>query len=200
MQVRVPGFNENELRFIREVSFENKRTVWLEGPIDYEYGVGSARVLFDQIMYLNDVDSTKPIKLFIDSPGGYLAMALRVHDVIRASTAPVWTVCAGTAASGASLILACGKRGKRFAFPNAHVMFHLPEGTTQGDAKEVKIQSKFFEREKNNFLRLLADHTGKSLKLMTHDIDRLHFLDAEAAKKYGFVDNIIINISQLSAE
>ena len=158
----------------------------------------AASQIFDDIMAMNIEDSTKPITLVIESPGGLMDVGIGLYDLIKLSKAPIITIGLGCA-SMATLLLAAGT--ERLAFPNSRFMMHLPEGGVSGDTKEVKLQTEEFERLKESFIDRYIDcgitaglkgKTKKQLKKqILKDIDRVFWLDVEEAIEYGLIDRVV---------
>ena len=116
---------------------------------------------------------------------------MAIYDTMQFIKSDVSTICVGMAASMASVLLAAGKAGKRFALPNSEVMIHQVMGGTQGQASDIKIHAERILKMKEKLNAILADHTGQNIKTIEKDTDRDNFLDAEAAKKYGLIDKIV---------
>lgn len=164
-----------------------ERIVFLGGPIiDI-----TANLVIAQILLLASKDPKKEIQIYINSPGGLVSDTLAIYDTMQYVQAPISTVCIGTAASGAALLLAAGTKGKRFALPNVDIMLHQIMGRAAGQAIEIEIASKQMGKVKNRLNRILAHHTGQPLKTIEKDTDRDFFLSAEQAKDYGLIDEVI---------
>lgn len=164
------------------------RIIFLGTEIDSDV----ANIISSQLLYLNSVDSKSDIKLFINSPGGQIASGLMIVDVMNWINPDVSTYCMGTAASMASVILACGEKGKRFALPHGEVLLHQPlGGTGYAQASDIEIMNNHIQKYKNELYKILSDKTGKSITEIKNDCDRDYWLTASDAKEYGLIDEII---------
>ncbi len=164
-----------------------ERIVFLAGPIDDNV----ANIVIAQLLFLESEDSKKDIFLYVNSPGGSVTSTLAIVDTMGHIRPDVSTFCVGLAASGAALILSAGKKGKRFILPNAEVMIHQPLGGVEGQATDIAITAKHILKTKDNLNKILAKNTGKPLTQIEKDVERDFFMDAEEAKKYGIVDEIV---------
>jgi ATP-dependent Clp protease protease subunit len=164
-----------------------ERIIFIGSPIDDNV----ANLVMAQLLLLDSESKDKDIHIYVNSPGGVVSSALAVYDTMQYINADVSTICMGQAASAASLILAAGKKGKRYILPNARVLIHQIMGGAEGQAKDVDIQAKEIIRVRDQVNKILADHTGQSLKKIETDTDRDFFMSAKEAKKYGIVDSII---------
>jgi len=165
-----------------------ERIVFLGGPIIDPI----ANSIIAQFLFLESEDEKKDIKLYINSPGGSVPATLAVYDTMQYVKPDVATICIGMAASGAALLLAAGAKGKRFTLPNAEVLIHqVMAGGIEGQATEIEISAKHVLRLKERLNQILSKHTGKPLSRVEHDTDRDFYMDAEEARKYGIVDEII---------
>ncbi len=145
-----------------------------------------------QLLFLASKDPQKDIQLYINSPGGVLTAALAIYDTMQYIRCPVSTVCIGSAASAAAVILAAGKKGKRFSLPNAEILIHqVAVSGIGGQAVEIEIAAKEILRLKEKVNKILAQHTGQSIAKVEKDTDRDYYLSAEEAKEYGIIDEVI---------
>ena len=149
-----------------------------------------ANQLIGVMVYLNAEEPSEDLYMYINSPGGSVTCGIGVFDIINFIEADVTTICAGSAASMASFVLAGGTRGKRIAFPHSRIMIHQPEGGSQGQASEVLLESEEVIRIRRQVGQLYADRTGQSLNTITKDMDRDQFMSAREAKDYGLVDHV----------
>ncbi len=163
------------------------RIVFLRHAIDDEV----ANVVIAQILFLAAKDLTKDIKLYINSPGGSVTAGLAIYDTIRYVSCDVSTICIGQAASMAAVLLAAGTAGKRVALPNARILIHQVFGGAQGQAADVKLQTEELLRMRDQIVKTLSFHTGKTVKKIAKDTDRDYYMSAEEAVAYGIVDRII---------
>lgn len=151
-----------------------------------------ANAIIAQLLFLDSEESKDDIKLYINSPGGSVSAALAIYDTVQYLKHDVSTICIGMAASAAALLLAAGAKGKRYALPNAEVLIHqVMAGGIEGQAVEIEIASRHILRLKEKLNQILAKHTGKPMSEVEKDTDRDYYLNAEEAKKYGIVDEII---------
>ena len=164
-----------------------ERIVFLGGPISDAV----ANTVIAQLLFLESQDPKKEIKLYINSPGGSVTAGLAVYDTIQFVKSDVSTICVGMAASMGAVLLAAGKKGRRFVLPNSEVMLHQVMGGAEGQAVEIEISARHIIKVKDRLNKILAKHTGKSLKDIERDTDRDFFMSAEEAKQYGLVDEII---------
>jgi ATP-dependent Clp protease protease subunit len=164
-----------------------ERIVFLGGPINDQI----ANLVIAQLLFLQSEDSKKDIFLYVNSPGGTVSSTLAIYDTIQHVKPDVSTICVGFAASGAAILLAAGKKGKRFALPNAEVMIHQVLGAAEGQASEIEISARHILNIKERLNSILSKHTGQAEEQIAKDTDRDFFMDVEAAKKYGIIDEII---------
>ncbi|HJL55830.1 MAG TPA: ATP-dependent Clp endopeptidase proteolytic subunit ClpP [Candidatus Paceibacterota bacterium] len=160
-----------------------ERIIFLGGPIDDN----TANIVIAQLLFLESEDPKKDISLYINSPGGSVTATLAMLDTINHIKADVSTVCIGVAASGGAILLSAGKKGKRFALPNAEVMIHQPWGGAQGQATDIEITARHILGLRDKLNKILAKNTGQDLKKVEKDVDRDYFMGADEAKKYGLM-------------
>ena len=164
-----------------------ERIVFLGGPINDEV----ANVIIAQLLFLEKVDPTKDITIYVNSPGGSVSATLAMYDTMQLIKCDVSTVCVGIAASGGSVILMGGTKGKRFTLPHSEVMIHQPLGGTEGQATDIAIHAQHIVQTKDLLNKLIAKHTDKDLKQVEEDTERDKFMNAKEALDYGIVDKII---------
>ena len=164
-----------------------ERIVFLGGPV----GDSLANLIIAQLLFLEHEDPKKDIKLYINSPGGSVTAGLAIYDAMQHVKPDVSTVCVGMAASMGAVLLAAGKKGKRFSLPNSEVLLHQVMGGAEGQAVEVEITAKHIIKIKDKLSQILAKHTGQSLAKIETDTDRDYYMSAEEAVKYGLIDEII---------
>ena len=164
-----------------------ERIIFLTGPID-DY---ISNLVIAQLLFLESENPEKDISIYINSPGGIISSGLAIYDTMQFVKPEVATLCVGQAASMGSLLLAGGAAGKRFALPNSRVMIHQPLGGFQGQASDIEIHAKEILVMKQKVNEILAKHTGKTLKKIVQDTDRDNFLNADEAKSYGIIDDIL---------
>ena len=153
----------------------------------------SASVIIAQLLFLEGEDPEKDIHLYINSPGGSVSAGLAIYDTMQYIKCDVSTICIGMAASMGSFLLSGGKKGKRYALPNAEIMIHQPLGGAQGQATEIQIAAEHILRTKKKLNEILAANTGKPLEVIQQDTERDNFMSAEEAKEYGLIDEVIVN-------
>jgi len=165
-----------------------ERIIFLGGPIVD----ASANSVIAQLLFLASKDPQKDIKLYINSPGGVLTSALAIYDTMQYISCPVSTVCVGSAASGAAVLLGAGTKGKRFSLPNAQILLHqVAVSGVEGQAIEIEIAAKQIIKLKEKVNKILARHTGQPLDRIEKDTDRDFYLSADEAKTYGLIDEVI---------
>lgn len=164
-----------------------ERIIFLGGPITD----GLANTIIAQLLFLEHQDPKKDILLYINSPGGSVTATLAIYDTMQYVKPDVATFCMGMAASGAAVLLASGKKGKRYALPNSEILLHQVMGGAEGQAKDVEIAAKQIVRVKTQLNQILSKHTGQPISKVEKDTDRDFWLTPEEAKKYGLVDEII---------
>lgn len=165
-----------------------ERIIFLGGPIDDNV----ANIVIAQLLFLENEDPKKDIKLYINSPGGSVTAAMAMYDTMNHIKPDVSTVCVGIAASAAAVLLSAGAKGKRFCLPNSEVMIHQVMGGVEGQASDIAITAKHILRTKENLNKILAKNTGKTPAQVEKDSDRDYYMTADEAKKYGIVDEIIV--------
>lgn len=153
---------------------------------------GLANALVAQMLYLDSDDPSKPIYLYINSPGGSITAGMAIYDTMQYIKSEVITICVGLAASMGSFLLAAGSPGKRLALPHARIMIHQPlGGTGRRQATDIEIEAKEILRIRQQLNQMLADKTGQSLEKIEKDTDRDYFMSAQEAKEYGLIDKVI---------
>ena len=162
-----------------------------------EVNDGIANSLVAQMLYLDSEDSSKPIYLYINSPGGSVTAGLAIYDTIQYVKSEVVTICVGLAASMGAFLLAAGTKGKRVALPHSRIMIHQPlGGTSRRQASDIEIEAREILRMKEMLNRSLADMSGQDFDKVEKDTDRDYFLSAEEAKDYGLIDRVITHPSE----
>ena len=151
----------------------------------------SASVIIAQLLFLEGEDPEKDIHLYINSPGGSVSAGLAIYDTMQYIKCDVYTICIGMAASMGSFLLSGGKKGKRYALPNAEIMIHQPLGGAQGQATEIQIAAEHILKTRQKLNTILAENTGQSLEKIQADTERDNFMSAQEAKEYGLVDEVI---------
>ncbi len=152
---------------------------------------GMANTIIAQMLFLESEDPDKDISVYINSPGGAVSAGLAIYDTIQYIKPDVATICMGQASSMAAMLLASGKKGKRYTLPHARIMIHQPLGGVQGQATDIDIQAKEIMRIKDTIHKLLVKHTGQSLEKIRVDTERDFFMSSQEALEYGIVDKVI---------
>ncbi|MFA7088043.1 MAG: ATP-dependent Clp endopeptidase proteolytic subunit ClpP [Patescibacteria group bacterium] len=150
-----------------------------------------ANIVIAQLLFLDAQNKDADIKFYINSPGGSVSAGLAIYDTMQYIKSDVSTICVGLAASMASVLLAAGKKGKRFSLPNSEVMIHQVMGGAEGQASDIKIRAEHILKTKDKMNKILAEHTGQKISAVEKDSDRDNFMSAEEALKYGIIDKII---------
>lgn len=163
-----------------------ERIIFLGGPIDDDM----SNIIIAQLLFLESEDPKKDISLYINSPGGSVSSTLAMLDTMNHVKPDVATVCVGLAASGAAILLAGGKKGKRAVLPNSEVMIHQPWGGAQGQASDIEITAKHILATRDRLNKILSKATGQKLSKIEKDVDRDFFMTAEEAKQYGLIDQV----------
>ncbi len=167
---------------------ENRR-IFFWGPVEDS----SAKPIVDKLIYLNSLDSEKPIYFYINSPGGVVTSGMVIYDTIKLIQAPVYTICTGLAASMGSILLSVG--AKRFIFPHGRVMIHQPSiGRLYGTAADIEITARELIKVKELSARILAENCNQPYEKVLKDFDRDYWMNAEESKEYGIVDEIITEL------
>jgi ATP-dependent Clp protease protease subunit len=163
------------------------RIIFLGTTID-DY---TANTLQAQLLYLDSVDQGKDISIYINSPGGSVYAGLGIYDTMQFISSDVATICTGMAASMAAVLLVAGKEGKRAALKHSRVMIHQPMGGTQGQASDIEITAREIKKIKEELYRIIAVHSHTDYDKVWQDSDRDYWMNAEEAKAYGMVDEIL---------
>ena len=163
------------------------RIVFVTGEIDDTM----ANLVIAQLLFLESEDPDKDIHLYINSPGGSVSAGLAIYDTMQYIKPDVSTICMGMAASMASVLLAAGAPGKRFALPYSRVMIHQPLGGVQGLASEIEITAREILRIRDEMNGILASHTGQTKEKIAQDTDRDNYMSSQEAKEYGLIDEVV---------
>jgi ATP-dependent Clp protease protease subunit len=164
-----------------------ERVIFVVGQVD-DY---MATSVMAQLLFLEADNSEKDIHMYINSPGGVVTAGMAMYDTMQFIKPDVSTMCVGQAASMGAVLLAGGAAGKRFALPHSRVMIHQPLGGFQGQASDIEIHAKEILKIRDELNKVLALHTGQTLKTIAKDTDRDNFMDAETAKDYGMIDEVL---------
>lgn len=151
----------------------------------------TASLVVAQLLFLESEDAGKDIQLYINSPGGSVTAGMAIYDTMQYIKCDVSTICVGLAASMGAFLLSSGKKGKRFALPNAEVMIHQPLGGAKGQASDIKIHTDWILKTRETLNKILSENTGQDMATIEKDTDRDNFMSAEAACQYGLIDKVI---------
>ena len=149
-----------------------------------------ANLIIAQLLFLEAEDPGRDISLYINSPGGVVTSGLAIYDTMQYLRAPVSTICIGMAASMASVLLAAGAEGKRYALPNSRIMIHQGSGGFRGSTPDVLIQVKELEDLNQRLHQILARHTGQTVRKVAKDTERDNFMSPEEARDFGIIDEV----------
>ncbi|GIL37913.1 ATP-dependent Clp endopeptidase proteolytic subunit ClpP [Roseiterribacter gracilis] len=173
-----------------------ERIVFLIGPVnDYV-----ASLICAQLLFLESENPNKEISFYINSPGGVVTSGLAIYDTMQYIRPPISTVVIGQAASMGSLLLAAGAPGQRRALPNSRIMVHQPSGGAQGQASDIEIQAREILKLRQRLNEIYVRHTGQSLEQIEEALERDKFMDAEEAKKFGLVDEVVVQRPRPAAD
>lgn len=164
-----------------------ERIIFITGGIDD----GVATLVSAQLLFLESENPNKEISLYINSPGGYVTAGLAIYDTMQFIRPKVATLCIGQAASMGSLLLAAGEPGMRFSLPNARIMVHQPSGGFRGQAADIMLHAQEILKLKHRLNQIYVHHTGRDLAAVEEALERDNFMDAETAKTFGLVDDVI---------
>ena len=164
-----------------------ERIIFLSGPIEDH----TANLVIAQLLFLDSEDPKKDVYFYINSPGGSVSATFAMLDTMNHVKPDISTTCIGVAASGAAILLSGGKKGKRYALPNSEVMIHQPWGGVQGQATDIEITAKHMLGTRDRLNKILAKNTGKPLSAVEKDVDRDYFMNADEAKEYGIIDEVL---------
>ncbi|AHM67557.1 ATP-dependent Clp protease proteolytic subunit [Paenibacillus polymyxa] len=163
------------------------RIIFLSGPIDDDV----ANLVIAQLLFLSAEDPEKDINLYINSPGGSVTAGMGIYDTMQFIKPDVSTICVGMAASMGSLLLTAGAPGKRYALTNSEVMIHQPLGGIQGQASDMLIHADWIIKTRAKLNQIYVERTGQPLEKIERDTDRDFFMEAEEAKAYGIIDQVL---------
>ncbi|WOL07369.1 hypothetical protein Cni_G16109 [Canna indica] len=166
-----------------------ERIVCINGPISDD----TAAVVVAQLLFLESENPSKPVHLYINSPGGAVTAGLAIYDTMQYIRSPVSTLCLGQAASMGSLLLAAGAPGERRALPHSRVMIHQPSGGYSGQASDIAIHANEILKIRERLNDIYARHTGQPIKRIEQCMERDMFMSPEDAKEFGLVDEVIVH-------
>ena len=163
------------------------RIIFLDGEIEDHM----ANIIIAQLLFLEAEDPSKDIHLYINSPGGVVTAGLAIYDTMQYIRPDVSTICIGSCASMAAVLLTSGAPGKRFALLHSNVMIHQPLGGAQGQASDIEITAREIRKTKQELYEIIAAHSGAPIEKIEKDADRDYWLSAREAKEYGLIDEVL---------
>jgi ATP-dependent Clp protease protease subunit len=164
-----------------------ERIVFVTGPIEDHV----ASLITAQLLFLEAENPKKEVSMYINSPGGVVTSGMAVYDTMQFIRPPIATLCIGQAASMASLLLAAGEKGMRYALPNARVLVHQPSGGFQGQASDIERHAEDIIKMKRRLNDIYVRHTGQDYETIDRTLDRDYFMSAEDARVFGIIDEVI---------
>jgi ATP-dependent Clp protease, protease subunit len=164
-----------------------ERVIFLVGQVEDHM----ANLVVAQLLFLESENPDKDIHLYINSPGGSVTAGMSIYDTMQFIKPDVSTMCIGQAASMGALLLTGGAKGKRYALPHSRMMIHQPSGGFQGQASDIHIQAKEILNIREKLNKIMSDHTGQSMEVISRDTDRDTFMDALKAVDYGLIDQVL---------
>ena len=173
-----------------------ERIIFLGTQID-DY---TANTLQAQLLYLDSVDNTKDISIYINSPGGSVTAGLGIYDTMQFISSDVATICVGMAASMAAVLLVAGQEGKHQALTHSRVMIHQPLGGVQGQASDIEIEAREIQKFKKELYTIIAEHSHTPFDKVWADSDRNYWMTAQEAKDYGMIDSLLVRKSNITKE
>jgi ATP-dependent Clp protease protease subunit len=171
------------------------RLIFIVGPVEDQM----ANLIVAQLLFLESENADKDIQLYINSPGGSVTAGLSIYDTMQFVNCDVGTICVGQAASMGALLLGGGAKGKRYALPHSRIMVHQPSAGFQGQATDIDIHAKEVLELKRRLNQIMAKNTGQTIETIEKDLERDNFMSGEAAVKYGLIDTVLGNRTEMSA-
>ncbi len=165
-----------------------ERIIFLGTPINDEV----ANNVMAQLIFLEYENPEKDITLYINSPGGYVSAGLAIYDTMQHVRPNIATICIGSCASMAAVLLAAGTKGKRYALPHSRIMLHQPSGAATGQSTDIQITAKEILRTKDTLAEIVAKHTGKAIEEVREKTDRDFYMSPEEAKAFGVIDDVFV--------
>ncbi len=169
------------------------RIIILSDPIDSNI----AKNIITETLYLQQISKEKPIRVFINSPGGSASDGFAIYDILRYSGCPVYTYAVGLCASAAVLVYLSAPRSFRFALPNAKFLLHQPSTALTGRVSDIEVNAKEVLKLRERYNKIVSEATGQSIEKITQDSDRDFWLTSEEAEKYGLIGKILNNLSEI---
>jgi ATP-dependent Clp protease protease subunit len=166
-----------------------ERIIFVSGPVHD----GMSSLIVAQLLHCESENPSKEISMYINSPGGVVTSGLSIYDTMQYIKPKVSTLVVGQAASMGSLLLAAGEKGMRYSLPNSRIMVHQPSGGYQGQATDIMIHARETQKLKDRLNEIYVKHTGQPLEKVVEALERDNFMDAEQAKDWGLIDQIVEN-------
>ncbi len=166
-----------------------ERVIFIVGPVEDHM----ANLVVAQLLFLESENPDKDIHIYINSPGGSVTAGLAIYDTMQFIKPDVTTMCIGQAASMGAVLLAGGRKGKRYSLPHSRIMIHQPMGGFQGQATDIDIHAREILLVRERLNKILAEHTGQPIEKIQHDTDRDNFMSAQESVTYGIVDQVLEN-------
>ena len=151
-----------------------------------------ANIIQAQLLFLESVDNSKDISIYINSPGGGVYAGLGIYDTMQFIKPEVATICTGMAASMGAVLMCAGEKGKRSALPHSRVMIHQPLGGAQGQASDIEITAREIMKLKEELYQIISNHSGQTMEKVSADSDRDYWMKADEAKAYGMIDEVLV--------
>ena len=169
-----------------------ERIIFLGTPINDQI----ANLIIAQLLFLEREDPDKDINLYIHSPGGVISAGLAIYDTMQLIRPEVSTICVGMAASMGTVLLCAGAKGKRYALPNSTIHMHQAAGGAQGQAADIAIAAREIMRLQELISDIFVKQTGQPRDKVVHDLDRDYYMNAQQAKEYGLIDEILVKTAK----
>ena len=187
-QPKAPDFNA-----LMSQKMVEARTILIAKPVDKEL----MEKVTAQLLVLSHVDATKPITVYVNSPGGDADSGFAIYDMMRFVKAPVRTVCAGLCASAGVIIYLGGEKGQRYCLPSSRFLIHQPSTYASGQASDIEITAREIVKIRDKYNEIVSAETGRPSKQILKDANRDFWLTATEAKEYGLVDKIVANQGEI---
>lgn len=168
------------------------RIIFLGVPVD-DY---VANIIQAQLLFLESVDSSKDIQIYLNTPGGSVYAGLGIYDTMQYISSDVATICTGMAASMGAVLLCAGQEGKRTALKHSRILIHQPMGGAQGQASDIEITAREIQKLKKELYEIIASHSGQDYDKIWKDSDRDYWMTSQEAKEYGMIDEVLERIKK----
>ena len=168
------------------------RIIFLGVPID-DY---VANIIQAQLLFLESVDSSKDIQIYLNTPGGSVYAGLGIYDTMQYISSDVATICTGMAASMGAVLLCAGQEGKRTALKHSRILIHQPMGGAQGQASDIEITAREIQKLKKELYEIIAKHSKQDYEKIWHDSDRDYWMNSYEAKEYGMIDEVLEQVAK----